>query len=337
MIYFCIPAHNEERTVGVLLWKIRQVMEEFPRDYQLLVMDDGSTDRTAEVLDPYTRVLPLTVLHNEARQGYAASLERLLRVAVKRSVYPRRDVVVTVQADFTDQPDGIPDLIRKIEGGADLVSGAPRLTGERVPRRVRWARRLLGLLLRRNTWPDPITDPSHGFRAYRVICLRKAFHANGTGALLSREGWGANAELLQRVAPHCRRIDEAEVAVRYDRRRRTSRFNLLATIGQFLGLASRTAPADGASTTTARARPGEAEDGGARSRDGSGPRPRRPENGGGKRRGGGKGGRGRRERGHAQRQPKGAPEARADGNASEGGSAGGPLGRRSSATAGGAA
>jgi cellulose synthase/poly-beta-1,6-N-acetylglucosamine synthase-like glycosyltransferase len=46
VIYFCIPAHNEEQTVGVVLWKIRQVMLDFPRDYQILVADDASTDST---------------------------------------------------------------------------------------------------------------------------------------------------------------------------------------------------------------------------------------------------------------------------------------------------
>jgi RimJ/RimL family protein N-acetyltransferase len=54
-----MPAHNEERTAGILLWKIRQVMIDFPRDYHILVLDDGSNDRTAEVLEPYSRVLPL--------------------------------------------------------------------------------------------------------------------------------------------------------------------------------------------------------------------------------------------------------------------------------------
>ena len=43
MIYICIPAYNEADTVGVLLWKIRRVMENFPRDYELLVLDDAST------------------------------------------------------------------------------------------------------------------------------------------------------------------------------------------------------------------------------------------------------------------------------------------------------
>ena len=65
MIYICIPALNEARTIGVLLWKIRQVMDEFPRDYHVLVLDDGSTDDTREVLEPYLRVLPVTVLRNE--------------------------------------------------------------------------------------------------------------------------------------------------------------------------------------------------------------------------------------------------------------------------------
>ena len=42
MIYVCIPSHNEAPTVGLLLWKIRQVFASFPREYQLLVLDDLS-------------------------------------------------------------------------------------------------------------------------------------------------------------------------------------------------------------------------------------------------------------------------------------------------------
>ena len=40
MIYVCIPSHNEAPTVGLLLWKIRQVFSGFPREYHLLVVDD---------------------------------------------------------------------------------------------------------------------------------------------------------------------------------------------------------------------------------------------------------------------------------------------------------
>jgi hypothetical protein len=236
LIYICIPAHNEERTVGVLLWKIRQVMTHFPRDYQVLVADDASTDATAEVVAPYTRVLPLTVFRNEQRRGYAASLELLLREAVRRSDYPRRDIAITLQADFTEEPDEIPTLIRRIEGGADVVTGAIAFKGAEVPRGVRWSHRLLGWLLRRGTLPEGVSDPLSGFRGYRVITLKRAFEAVTGGPLLPVEGWAANVALLRAVAPFARRVDETPVTVRYDHRHRLTRFQPWETVRQLFAL-----------------------------------------------------------------------------------------------------
>ena len=69
MIYVCIPSYDEAPTVGLLLWKIRQVFAAFPREYHLLVLDDGSTDATTEVLEPYARVLPLTLVRHATLHG----------------------------------------------------------------------------------------------------------------------------------------------------------------------------------------------------------------------------------------------------------------------------
>ena len=60
MIYICVPSQNNATTVGLLLWKVRQVLAAFPREYHLLVADDGSTDHTGEVLSSYGRVLPMS-------------------------------------------------------------------------------------------------------------------------------------------------------------------------------------------------------------------------------------------------------------------------------------
>lgn len=229
MIYICIPTHDEERTIGVMLWKIRTVMADFQRDYQILVADDASTDGTPEVLEPYTRILPLTVFRNPQRRGYAASLEMLLREAVRRSTYPKRDIIVTIQGDFTDEPAEIPSLVKRIEGGVDIVTTNLRPGLDRAPRSVRWAWRLLGFLLRRLKWPDEVSDPISGFRAYRVVAVKKAIETR-TGALLGGwEGWAANAALLRAVAPFARRVEEAPVKVRYDRRARPTRFRTLET------------------------------------------------------------------------------------------------------------
>ncbi|MDB4950433.1 MAG: hypothetical protein JWM27_3082, partial [Gemmatimonadetes bacterium] len=241
MIYICIPALDEAPTIGLLLWKIRRVMAEFPRDYQILVLDDASADATQEVLEPYRKVLPLTVLRSEHSVGYAAALERLVREAVQRSTHPKRDVVVTLQGDFTESPEDIPALLKKIEGGADVVGSVAVHRGTEEPARaLRWSRRGLPFLLPRSALPKEIRDPLSGFRAYRVQALRRALAEREGAPLLHSEGWVANVELLLAVLPHARRADEAEVSVRYDRRERPTRFKPWPTARALWDLARRT-------------------------------------------------------------------------------------------------
>jgi hypothetical protein len=93
VLYFCIPAYNEAPTVGLLLWRLRKVFQEQPREYEVLVYDDGSTDATVETLEPYHKVMPLTVLGG-THVGYAAAVDALCREASRRTRYPRRDAVV---------------------------------------------------------------------------------------------------------------------------------------------------------------------------------------------------------------------------------------------------
>lgn len=241
MIYICIPSYNEERTVGVLLWKIRQVMAEFPRDYHLLVLDDASNDATPDILAPYTRVLPLTLIRHAQRTGYADSLEQLLREAVRRAPYPRRDVAIALQADFTEEPEHIPTLVKRIEGGVDVVTSTP--ADDVQPALPRWSRRALGVLLRRLDWQDDAGDPLSGFRAYRVICLKKAIEARNGGRLLQLEGWAANAELLRAVQPYARRMATAPIELHHERRGRDTRFNFTNTAAQFIRLLRAPPPA----------------------------------------------------------------------------------------------
>jgi len=241
VIYICIPALNEAPTVGVLLWKVRQVMTEFGRDFHLVVLDDGSVDETGEVLEPYARVLPLTLLRNERTQGYAAAVERLLREAAELSTHPKRDSVVVLQADFTESPDDIPALIRKIEGGADVVGTTVASVDAELPRTTRWARRGLPWLLSSRAIPVEITDPLSGFRAYRVAVVKRALADRAGKPLPGRSGWAASVELLLAVAPHARRSEAAEVGLRYSLRERPTRFQPWNTVKEVWHIA-RSAP-----------------------------------------------------------------------------------------------
>ena len=234
MIHICIPAHNEEGTIGVLLWKIRRVMREFGRDYVVRVHDDASTDGTAEVLRRYQKVLPLHVSTSPSRQGYARSLETLIRTVAEESPYPKRDVVVTLQGDFTEGPEHIVSLAKAVEGGADLVAGNAADLGN-PPRRIRLTRWAAPILLGRALNAAPVPDPLCGVRAYRVIVLRKALRSRDE-PLTRREGWAANVEMLESLAPHARRLTHVPVEVRYDLRQRPSRHSPLGTLRGLLAV-----------------------------------------------------------------------------------------------------
>lgn len=238
MIYICIPAYNEAGTAGVLLWKIREVMSEFARDYAILLLDDASTDATAEAVAPYARVLPLTVVRHRERLGYGASLEELLRLALSKCTHPKRDVAVTMQADFSEDPALLPALVKTIEGGADLVIAAMP-GGEGVPRTLAWLRRARRWLGRRLKIPAHISDPFSGYRAVRLVTVKRAYESAGGGPLVRHRGWVANLEWLARVAPLCRRIEEQSGALRRDRLQRPGRFRPWAVFGDLVRLLAR--------------------------------------------------------------------------------------------------
>jgi glycosyltransferase involved in cell wall biosynthesis len=229
MIYIGIPVFNEAPTIGVELWRIRKVFQDFPRDYELLVYDDASTDATPEVLQPYTEVLPLSVTRGSAHVGYGGALEALCRMAAARTRYARRDALVIMQGDFTDQPEHIPELTKRFEGGADVVI-AERPATSTSPAPVRRLQRIAPWLLRPFVRLPGISDPFGSFRLFRISVLRDAIKAAGgpDARLITGDGWAANAELLLRTTPFARRVETLLLAPRYDLRQRSSRVRAVA-------------------------------------------------------------------------------------------------------------
>ena len=222
MLYFCIPTYNEAPTVGLLLWRLRKVFQEHPREYEVLVFDDGSTDATTETLAPYHKVMPLTVLGGR-RVGYAAAVDALCREASRRTRYPRRDAVILLQADFTDQPEHLPELLKRFDGGADIVVAERPADSATVPQAVRSLRRLAPWVVRPFLRIAGVRDPFATLRLIRVSVIRDLLKERGDAALLEGEGWSANVDMLLRVAPHAHRVETVELSPRYDVRDRPSR------------------------------------------------------------------------------------------------------------------
>lgn len=150
--------------------KIRHAIERHPRDraWDLLVMDDGSTDGALAGL-PTPDVL---LLRNDANVGVGQSMKRVFRFALDEGY----EVVVLQAGNDKDDPLEIPRLVDPIlDGVADLVQGSRYLPGGHAGntpayRRLatRWVHPLLFSLAARRR----VTDSTNGFRAIRVSLLR---------------------------------------------------------------------------------------------------------------------------------------------------------------------
>jgi len=238
VIYYCLPAFNEEQTIGLTLYKIKEVMEDINKNFKIITLDDGSTDNTWETIKTYGKLLPITPIRNETRKGIGYCLKRLIQMVTDDSKYPGRDIMVTIEADFTYDPSAISAMIRSIEEGYDVVVASGYIKGGEVrdaPTRVRLATTFLHFLLRNLYAIDHIGDYMSMFRAYRVTAIKNLSLKLDDNALDFMTK-AANTELLVRLSGLSYRISEVPCIQRYDIRERQSRMKPMEMIANHIRL-----------------------------------------------------------------------------------------------------
>lgn len=236
MVFFVLPAYNEAEALPTLLARIQRVARSHPQlDVRVIVVDDGSSDATAQVAQSVPS-LPVCLVRHERNQGLSGALRSGFHAALKHAADD--DAIITMDADDTHHPGQAPRMVALLEEGYDIVIASRYQPGARivgVPR----VRRLLSdgmSLLFRFAYPIPgARDYSSGFRAYRAAVLRHAFAHYGE-TFISERGFTCMVDVLIKLARLGAVITEIPMVLRYDRKPGKSKMNVPRTVAQTLWL-----------------------------------------------------------------------------------------------------
>lgn len=178
MIFIFLPVFNEQETIGVLLYRISEIMRKLRLEYEVLVILDGCTDDSPEVVAPYLNIMPLRVVHYDQRAGYGKSLLEAIKRVTSQSQNPKRDFFIILDADFSHDPAYLGEMYSRIESNVDLYCGNRFFGTEARPGlRQTFMQFAAGAILRlRGVELKPGFDLLNTFCGCRVNILRQYFH-----------------------------------------------------------------------------------------------------------------------------------------------------------------
>jgi dolichol-phosphate mannosyltransferase len=235
-IFVVLPAFNEEHRIGALLRHIDEAMAESTLAYQVIVVDDGSTDRTASIVAECAAHMPILVEFHAKNQGLGTTIRDGLSRAA--ALAGERDIIITMDADDTHTPGLILRMVRMISEGHDVVI-ASRYRRESLTVGVPAFRRFLSFsasLLMRAAFPiRGVKDYTCGFRAYRAIVLQKAIERYGR-SFLDQEGFQCMVDILLKLRGMHLIFGEVPFILRYDFKEGGTKMKIGATVRKTLML-----------------------------------------------------------------------------------------------------
>lgn len=203
-----LPTYNEAENIERFLRAVRKAAPHT----DVLVVDDDSPDGTGDIAEGLEAELGrISLLSRPGKRGLGSAYRDGFAHVLDGDDGGRYDVVVTMDADLSHDPERIPEFVERIAGGADLVIGSRYVTGGGT---TDWPvrRQLLskwGNAYTRTILGVPARDCTGGYRAYRATSL-EAIDPTSTSA----EGYAFMTELVRRLARNGATIVESPIIFR---------------------------------------------------------------------------------------------------------------------------
>ena len=199
-----LPTYNEIENVDEVLRRTRRALP----GATVLVVDDGSPDGTAEHAEALDHTLGgIRVMRRAGKQGLGSAYRAGFRTGLDEGYA----VMIEMDADMSHDPAVLPELLRAIDDGADLVIGSRYVKGGSIPEwpLLRRAISRIGCRYARLMLRVPVQDATSGFRAYRAATIA-AIDLDAVRA----DGYGFQVEMAYRVHNQGGQIVEVPIEFR---------------------------------------------------------------------------------------------------------------------------
>ena len=237
MIYVLLPAYNEEDALAPLTQKIDCVMKEMATPYRIVVVNDGSRDRTAEIAEQLRQCYPVDIITQKYNRGLGETIRDGIEY-IAEAASPA-DIVIRMDCDDTHDPKYIPLMVEKIKEGYEVVTTSRYARGGGQIG-LDWYRRTISRcanLLFKFCFPvEGLWEYTCGFRAYRVGVVQDALAIFGNKFIdLKGLGFTGTLEKLIKFRMMGARITEIPFVLRYDQKLSSSKVaTSITTLGCFI-------------------------------------------------------------------------------------------------------
>jgi len=236
MIHFLLPAYNEEENIEPMVLALSSTATQLERPYRIVIVDDGSSDKTAIRVEENAAEFPCELVRHERNLGPGAAFTSGFRHILKDG--SDEDFIITMDADRThDLRTARLILLRLEEGYEAVVASAYAPGGMMVGLSFhRWVLTTGCNLLYRILFPiHGIYEYTGFYRGYRLSTIRKTFEAFNDKPMTAR-GFASMAELLLKFRRMPVLMTEVPMIVRYDLKGGASKMKIGATIKEHLNV-----------------------------------------------------------------------------------------------------
>jgi dolichol-phosphate mannosyltransferase len=234
MIVVLLPAYNEEESLPILLPKIEQFFAEEGGEGAIVVCDDGSSDRTAQVLSSYPAKVRLEVITHKLNRGLGEASRDLFERAAE--LLKDDDIIIRMDCDDTHDPSFMHLMKKKLDEGHDVVIASRFQEGggqQGVSAYRAFISRSANLFMKILFPISGVQEYSCGFRAYRAGVIRRAIRVFGNDFIqLKGLGFTCTLEKLVKLRILGARFAEVPFVLRYDRKLSVSKMvSSVTTLG----------------------------------------------------------------------------------------------------------